>query len=68
MEDADVFDVSVKHFQRQHEVFPLVRVGDEQSLGGAVMLQTGHKYIKYGCLVACQVAVLVRRLWSKHAI
>ena len=40
MEYADVHAVSVEHLCAEHEVFPLVRVGDEQGFGGAVVLGT----------------------------
>ena len=38
VEDADVGAVSVEHLQVEHEVLALVRVGDEQGLGSAVVL------------------------------
>ena len=38
VEDADVGAVSVEHLQVEHEVLALVRVGDEQGLGRAVVL------------------------------
>ena len=39
MEDADVLAVAVEHLDGQHEVLPLVRVGDVKRLGGAVVLK-----------------------------
>ena len=35
--------VEVEHLQREHEVLPLVGVGDEQRLGGAVVLEVDRK-------------------------
>jgi hypothetical protein len=39
VKDANVLTVAVEHFHRQHEVLPLVRVRDEQSLGRTVALR-----------------------------
>ena len=39
VEDADVLAVAVEHLHRQHKVFALVRVGDEERLGRAIALQ-----------------------------
>ena len=39
MEHADVRAVAVEHLEGEHEVFPLVRVGDEECFGGAVVLK-----------------------------
>lgn len=38
VEDADVLAVAVEHLHRQHEVFPFVRVGNEQRFGSTVTL------------------------------
>ncbi len=37
MEDPNISAVAVEHFQRQHKVFSLVRIRDEQCFGSAVM-------------------------------
>ena len=74
MKDANVFDVSVEHFQRQHEVFPLVRVGDEQGLGGAVVLEVLRKKLLYTskmllCISAGMPGGCIQKMvWPKHAI
>jgi hypothetical protein len=39
LEDPDVVAVSEEHLERQHEVLPLVGVGNEQRLGSAVVLK-----------------------------
>lgn len=38
VEHADILAVAVEHFHRQHEMFALVRVGDEERLGRAITL------------------------------
>ena len=39
VEDPDFVAVAVKHFEREHEMLPLVAVRNEQRLRRAVMLQ-----------------------------
>ena len=38
MKDSDVGSVSVEHLEWEEEMLPLVAVGDEQGLGGAIVL------------------------------
>ena len=47
VEDADVLAVAVEHLDRQHEVLPLVRVGDEQRFGSTVTLKSIKFIVNY---------------------
>lgn len=38
MKDSDICSVSVEHLEGEEEMLPLVAVGDEQGLGGAIVL------------------------------
>ena len=37
MEDANISAIAVEHFERQHKVFSLVRIRDEQCFGSAIV-------------------------------